>query len=38
MHRHCGDTFWQKVAAAMQDDFRAGNFTHAICLDAALTM
>jgi uncharacterized membrane protein len=27
IHERCGETFWTDVAAAMQDDFRAGNFT-----------
>src|SRR5687768_4448112 len=27
IHEHCGAAFWSDVAAAMQDDFRAGRFT-----------
>ena len=27
IHERCGPTFWTDVAAAMQDDFRQGNFT-----------
>jgi uncharacterized membrane protein len=27
IHEQCGPTFWQDVAGAMQEDFRAGRFT-----------
>jgi uncharacterized membrane protein len=27
VHRLCGETFWKDVAAAMEEDFRAGRFT-----------
>lgn len=30
IHEHCGAAFWSDVAAAMQDDFRAGRFTDGI--------
>lgn len=30
IHEHCGAGFWSDVAAAMQDDFRAGRFTDGI--------
>jgi uncharacterized membrane protein len=30
IHEHCGPAFWSDVAAAMQEDFRAGRFTDGI--------
>jgi uncharacterized membrane protein len=30
IHQHCGDAFWQEVAAAMREDFAAGRFTDGI--------
>ena len=30
VHRKCGDPFWQEMAAAMQENFRAGNYTAAL--------
>lgn len=30
VHRRCGDEFWQKVAEAMEQHFRAGRFTEAL--------
>jgi uncharacterized membrane protein len=30
IHECCGSTFWADVAAAMQEDFRAGRFTEGI--------
>ena len=30
VHRKCGDPFWQEMAAAMQENFRAGHYTAAL--------
>lgn len=30
IHEKCGDVFWKDVAAAMEEDFRAGRFTEGI--------
>ncbi|MBI2517194.1 MAG: TPM domain-containing protein [Opitutae bacterium] len=30
VHQKCGDTFWSELAATMQGDFRAGNYTAAL--------
>ena len=30
IHERCGQGFWEDVAAAMQDDFKAGRFTDGI--------
>jgi uncharacterized membrane protein len=30
IHERCGEGFWKDVAAAMEDDFRAGRFTDGI--------
>ena len=30
IHEHCGQGFWEDVAAAMQEDFKGGRFTDGI--------
>jgi uncharacterized membrane protein len=30
IHARCGDAFWSSVAAALQEDFKAGRFTEGI--------
>jgi uncharacterized membrane protein len=30
VHEKCGDQFWRELAAAMQDDFKRGDFTYGL--------
>lgn len=32
VNRHCSESFWKEVAAAMAEDFRAGRFTEGVLL------
>ena len=36
IHERCGPEFWRKIAAVMEDDFRAGKYTEGI-LDGVTT-